>query len=237
VSQRRSRGFTLIEMMVSMAIVVVLAALAVYGLQRLRPRTNLATVSTDLYALLRNARANAMATGRNTIVMVFPQYQNPQGGRGRVIVFEDEAATFFRAATAPNFQTLAPDDQTALPSVGGSAVVVGGSGDMLQRIDFPRGLVVGGGLPVALTAPFARVNGALSCGFCSAGLDGRGAVQYDSRGRATFHNANGAALDLWGAALSLQAMDPGGSGVTTAPGVRTLVLTSTTGGVRTYSGG
>lgn len=224
VPHRRNRGFTLLEMTVVLAIVVALATLGVISLGRARPRANLATASTDLYALFRNARQNAMTTGRNTIVLVFPQYQNSVGGLGRVIVFEDPSATFFRAATDPNFQTFTP-----------ATYLTGATTELLQSIDLPPGTVVGGSMAAALAAPYARVNVAVSCGFCSAGLDGRGAVQFDSRGRATFHSANGAALDLWGAALSLMALDP--SGVSAAPGVRTLVLTSTTGSVKSYSGG
>jgi hypothetical protein len=150
---------------------------------------------------------------------------NSLDGIGRVIVLEDPDASFFRAATSPNFQTFTPGTYLA-----------GASTEILQSIDFPRGTMVGGSM-AALTAPYNRVNVAVSCGFCSGGLDGRGAVQFDSRGRATFHSANGAALDLWGAALSLVAMDPGGTTSVAAPGVRTLVLTSTTGSVKSYSGG
>jgi prepilin-type N-terminal cleavage/methylation domain-containing protein len=226
VSHRRNRGFTLVEMMVVLAILVTLAALAAISLQRARPRANLANVSTELLALLRNARQNAMATGRNTVVVVFPQFQNPDGGTGRVIVFEDPDATFFRAATSPNFQTLVP-----------GTFNVGAATEILLSIDLPRGTEIGGALATALAAPYERVDGSLSCGFCSTGLDGRGAVQYDSRGRATFHSANGAALDLWGAALSLRAVDPGNRGSSSIDGVRTLVLTSTAGGVRSISGG
>ena len=80
VSRRRNHGFTLLEMAVVLAIVVVLATLAAVALGRARPRANLATASNELYALFRNARQNAMTTGRNTVVMVFPQYQNPVGG-------------------------------------------------------------------------------------------------------------------------------------------------------------
>lgn len=224
--RRRNRGFTLFEMMVVLAIVITLAALAALSLRRARPRANLATVSTELFALLRNARQNAMTTGRNTVVVVFPQFVNPGGGVGRVIVFEDPDATFFRAASAPNFQTLAP-----------ATYNVGNLTELLQSIDLPRGTVFGGGMAAALPAPYQRVNGSLSCGFCGAGLDGRGAVQYDSRGRATFHSANGAALDLWGAALSVRAIDPGDQTRVSIDGVRTLILTSTAGGLRSYSGG
>jgi type II secretory pathway pseudopilin PulG len=216
----------MIEMMVVLAIVVILAGLAAISLQRSRPRANLATISTELHALLRGARQNAMATGNNTIVLVLPNFQNPRGGIGRVQVFEDPTATFFQTTAAPSFETY--DVTTGRADA---------DSEILQTLDFPRGLRFSTGATGVLPLPYADINVATACGFCSGALDGRGAIQYDSRGRATFHSANGAPLDLWGSSLSLQALDPGGVAAVAAQGTRTLVLTAGTGSVRSITGG
>src|SRR5512134_203119 len=57
------RGFTLVEMGVVLAIVAIVAALGVTSLERAKPRSRFATSATELHALLRNARLNALATG------------------------------------------------------------------------------------------------------------------------------------------------------------------------------
>lgn len=232
-----SRGFTLIEMMVVVAIVLIVSTLAVVGLSRARPRANLSTTSTELYALFRNARTNAMSTGRTTIVMVFPNFANPRGGIGRVIAFEDANAAFFLSATTPNFSTFAP--ATYNP---------GSDSEILASLDFPPGVVIGGRMQTNPGLPFSAVDTTVDCGFCMTGGDRRGAVVYDSRGRATFRNAIGAALDVWGASLSMRilsasdsvgALDPGATTTRTSVlgTTKTLILTSTTGGVKSFSTG
>jgi Tfp pilus assembly protein FimT len=216
----------MVEMAVVMAIAVIIAGLAVLTLRRARPRANLATTSAEVQALLRGARQNAMSTGRNTIVLVFPQFQNPQGGIGRVVAFEDANGTFFQTSTPTNFSNYAAN-----------AVASGATTELLQTIDFPRGTRISTDQTGTLPAPYADITISRACGFCSTLSDGRGAVQFDSRGRATFHSALGAALDQWGANLSLQALDPGGAAVLAVDGTRTLILTAGTGSVRTVSGG
>ncbi|BDG04281.1 pilus assembly FimT family protein [Anaeromyxobacter oryzae] len=225
---RRTRGFTLLELMIVLSIVAILAALAATALTRDRPRATLQTLASDVQALLRNARQNALATGRPTIVMVFPNFANPLGGVGRVILLEDPAGTFFQAAAATNFGAY--DPATARIGVGD---------EILLSIDFPRNVRVGPGTGMGATAvlaaPYGRVNVQKACSFCNAVGDGRGAVRFDSRGRAAFYSGNGAPLDVWGASFSLANLDASNAQVT--PGVRTFVVTSTTGGVRSFIAG
>jgi len=93
-----SRGFTLIEMMVTVAIIAIVAALAYGSIARQRPRANLMGTATELQALLRNARQNALSTSRDTVVLFLPQAANGEQGTGRVVVIEDATHTFFGVA-------------------------------------------------------------------------------------------------------------------------------------------
>jgi prepilin-type N-terminal cleavage/methylation domain-containing protein len=208
-----ARGFTLLELMVVLAIAAALAGLAATGFSRSRPRGDLSTVATELHALLRNARQTALLTGRPMVVVVFPAHPNRVGGTGRVVVLEDAAATFFQDTGAPNLGTLDPDAAGA------------------DAVELPRSLAFGPdtglGAAATLPAPYERIAVNVSCGFCGAD---RGAIRFDSSGHATFHASNGAPLELWGASLSLTAPDLEGA-------VRTLLVTATTGSVRTLAGG
>lgn len=215
------RGFTLIEMAVVIAIAGVVAALAVISLERAKPRSRFATTATELHALLRNARLNALQTGNATIVLFFPEYANRQDGVGRVVVLEDAAGTFFTAGAVPNFSGYDPATDT-------------GNDEILATLDFPRGVVLalGPGAPASFDPPFERIA-VSECGFCSTGVEPRGAIRFDARGRATFHSALGGPLDLWGASLALS-MRATRTAPPTIDGVRLFVVNAGTGGVKSF---
>ncbi len=215
--RRGERGFTLIEVAVTMAIVVVLAALAAVGMQRFKPRAGLASTTAELTALLNAARQNALSTGNDTVVMFFTQFGNPLGGTGRVILYEDPSFNFFSSAT-PNFGAYDP----------ASPISPNSSSDAFETLDLPRGMSFGfGGLATpTLTAPYNLIT-AGSCSFCSG--SGKGAVVFDSRGRARFFNANGAPLAVAGGTLALQGSD--------VDGYRFVVITSATGSVKAFNRG
>jgi prepilin-type N-terminal cleavage/methylation domain-containing protein len=221
---RRPRGFTMVEVAVVMLVIGVIATLAVVSLQRSKPRTNLASTATELHALLRNARLNALATGNPTIVAFFPEYRNRRGGLGRIVLLQDPTGTFFTAAAPQNFGNYDPATDTPTTEV-------------LERLDFPRGVVLASapGAPAAFPAPFTRVPVG-DCTFCAAAGDARGAVRFDGRGRATFYSALGAPLDVWGASMALSMRETR----TTAPmmdGVRLFVISAATGGVKSFHRG
>ncbi len=211
------RGVTLIELAVVLAVMGVLATLAYSNLARQRPRANLASATVELHALLRNARQNALSTGRDTAVLVFPQQHNDVGGTGSVVAYEDTAHTLF-GGTPPNFASFDPHQLAA-------------ADNLLGKLDLPKGITVGlgGAAPPTLTAPYSGIT-AGACSFCAGSGDLRGAVVFDPRGRASFHSGTGAALDVFGGTVGLQ-------GTPDVNGYRLLIITSATGSVRVVNDG
>ena len=124
-------GFTLVELAVVIAIVLVLAVLAWSNVWRLRPRAQLADATSELVALVHGARQHALATGRDVVVMVFPQHVGA-GSTGRVVVYEDAELTLFTPGASPNFASY---DADALPR--------GAQSDVIATYDLPRNIVLG----------------------------------------------------------------------------------------------
>lgn len=217
--KRAARGFTLIEVVVTVAIIAVIAALAYTRLEPMKSRATLQGTAADVSALLHNARQNALATGRHTVVMFFPDQVNPDGGTGRIMVYEDAASNFFLTGASPNF---ADWDATKIAGVGSTA--------LLAHVDLPRGvqLSLAGTSAPTFPAPFSAIT-ASACGFCGTGGDHRGAIRFDSRGRAAFFNGNGAALDVPGASVGLS-----GASI---KGIQFLIVTPATGAVKAYNHG
>jgi prepilin-type N-terminal cleavage/methylation domain-containing protein len=220
--KRTSRGFTLVELAVVLAIIVVLSALAIPNIARQRPRARLASATAELQSLLHAARQQALASGRDVWVVVFPSYANGDS-TGRVVVYEDGSFDF-SVANAPGGMDLdrfSPVTQA-----------VGAASQIVTTMDLPTTVTFGtdGSAPVALVAPLAGINTTVACSFCGNLSDGRGGIRFDSRGRASFYGRAGAPLTTTGGALN----------VTAAPsvaGTRTLVVTPRTGVVQVLTNG
>jgi len=210
------RGFTLVELAVTIAIVLVLAGLAWSGLSRLRPRARLADASSELVALVHGARQQALASGHDVVVMFFPQFAGPES-TGRVVVYEDGDFSLFNAAATPNFAGYDP-----------ATAAHGPRSDVVATYDLPPSVVIGpatgAGFGAALPAPLDGIAIDLDCSFCATTSDRRGAIRFDSRGRASFFSTNGLPLaNQRGGTLSLAAPD--------VDGQRSLIVTSGTGSV------
>jgi prepilin-type N-terminal cleavage/methylation domain-containing protein len=215
---RTDRGFTLFELIITVTVSLILAVVAYTSLARSKPRANLMSSATELEAVLRNARQNALSTGRETVVMVFPTQKNQQGGTGIVIALELATTTFF-GGTAPNFKNFDPTAPAA-------------TDNLLGKLDLPMGITVGlGGIAApTLNAPYSAIT-AGACSFCDTGGDGRGAVVFDPRGRAKFYNTgSGAELQVFGGTIALQ-------GTPNIQGHRLLLISKAGGSVRAVDNG
>jgi prepilin-type N-terminal cleavage/methylation domain-containing protein len=217
----RRRGFTLIELAVVVAIIGILAAVAWSSLSKARPRATLAAASNELQAIIHAGRQQALASGHSVVVLVFPAFAAPGGRIGRVVIVEDQAGTFFDAASALNLASYNP----ATPATPAPLTQTPTIFDLPVPITFvaPAG-------SVTIPPPFNTVSIATMCTFCDPAT-ARGAIRFDERGRAAFFSGNGLPLAVGtGASLTL------GGGPDIA-GSRTLVITSGSGAVLTFNNG
>jgi len=218
---RRARGFTLMEMVVVLGLIAIITAMT-YGAsvkQQHAPRITSAIL--DLRGLFAHARQEALATGRDVVVMVFPDFQNPSRGTGRVISYMDGDGTFFSNAGAVNFAGYDP-----------TGTATGPNSEVLQVLDLDLGTAfgpaTGQGTGVTLAAPFALLPVDADCTFC-AGAPRRGAVVFDHAGRASFRSANGPPLVApVGGSLTVRS-------VTWNDEVRTLAVVAGSGALRTLT--
>ena len=217
------RGFTLVEMAVTLLIVGIMTALAYGALSRAKPRATFDSASAELQSVVHQARQHALAQGVDVAVLVFPDFDNGEG-TGRLVVLQDAPTCDFFAATAfVDFDPAKP--------------VAPADGQVVTTLDLPRGVLVGPktGLGVAkLPFPYDSIDTGVACSLCGDAADHRGAVVFDPRGRTRFYRLNGGAVeriaDTGGHSLSVYATDLVKGGV---PASSTLVVTQPQGIVRT----
>jgi prepilin-type N-terminal cleavage/methylation domain-containing protein len=230
-SARKARGFTLIELMVVVAVVAIIAAVASFRMSRARPRASLSGATVELRALLHQARQQALVSGGDVAVLVFPGVSGEAGSLGRLVVYQDTAFNFFNPISAVHFAAYDPIALGAGKDATGAF-----TGRVIETYDLPSGVTFGPaaglGTSATLPAPFASVPVNAECTFClGTGAARRGAVVFDPRGRARFQNADGQAM----------AVDGGSISITTAalqdatPLVRLVAITATTGSLQSVN--
>lgn len=216
---RPARGFTVLELVVVIAIIVVLGAITFGSFSRQLPRANLNSAASELQAALHGARQHALATGHDVWVMVFPQYVT-SSGTGRIIVYEDAASSFAAGGTL----TVGNYDPATLAFVA--------PGQVVTTVDLPTGIVVGPaigrGSSASLPAPLSGVDVTKGCSFCSTSGDGRGAVRFRPNGSASFYAGSTLQTVTGGASMGLNA--------TAVNRTWTLVVTSAAGTVQLLPG-
>jgi prepilin-type N-terminal cleavage/methylation domain-containing protein len=130
---RPPRGFTLIEMMTTVAIVGVLAGMSVLALNRMKTRGDFASATGDFVATLRTARAEAFARGNPTVVIVDMDAR-------RWWAVEDVNGDFSLASFDPSAPAPSPDR-------------------LIYKGDLPNGIAFGplDGWGSALPQPFSGI--------------------------------------------------------------------------------
>jgi prepilin-type N-terminal cleavage/methylation domain-containing protein len=211
------RGFTLIELMVVVAIVGVLAAMTLFLFGRQKGRQEVDQMALELRALMNGARQTAFSTGEPVVLVVFPDLPT-SSGRGRLVLYRDGNFSLFSGAAAVNLENL-----------DGANPAADTRSEVLDRVDLPRGIEVGpatGQGPGALMpAPFAGIAINVACPICT-GANRRGAFVFQPNGSVTFQDRNGPPLNFpQGASLSLTKAE--------SQEVRTLAVAASTGAMRT----
>lgn len=115
---QRSNGFTLIELMVTIAILAVLTVLAIPSFQAMIAASRLTTVSNDFLATLSQARSNAVRIGKRvTVCMSANGTQCTTTGNWEQgwIVFTDPTKSASSAASVDTGDTI-ESKGPALPS-------------------------------------------------------------------------------------------------------------------------
>jgi hypothetical protein len=169
-------------------------AIGVVSLARGRPRVELTGFGVELRATLHGARQEALMYGADVAVLVFPDFANPTGGTGRLVVMRDPRQTLFNSSSAlriDNYDAAAP-----APPPGGIVVSV---------LDLPRGMRFGpdDGLGAPVPFPDAAIPVGSACTFCSTDAFRRGGVVFDYRGRARFYKDATLPLSVAGGLLSV----------------------------------
>jgi len=163
---RRERGFTLIELAMTLAVLGVVVGITVTGLQGLRPRAMLSSASAELTSRLAAARERAQAEGGIVWFGFFPETAN-SGIRYIMFLDWDQNFDYTTFDIEAPYASYGDNEQTA----------IGGAGQRRDRVlilhEFPRYVhrIPGSELlnPGSLPLPFQVTNfGAVpnGCSFC-----------------------------------------------------------------------
>jgi prepilin-type N-terminal cleavage/methylation domain-containing protein len=186
-----SKGFTLIEMLVVLAIVAVMMAMGFAAYQRIGVQGAAQNAAHDLYSAISKARAMAQDSGSDVWLIVYPQGRRAAatGGPGAYFIVQDLAGDFGTDTGVYKYEAFDLPDEFR-PAQGAVSRLV--EARFLE--DYPGQRVRFGVLPlthpstVRFKAPFPDM-GRSACTMC--GTNDRGAVVFAADGSARFRDADG----------------------------------------------
>lgn len=122
--QRKEQGFTLIELMVTIAVMAIIAMMAAPSFGNLVAKKRLDTAARDFALVFGEARGQAISLRKNiTIKLTCPTEADPSSGETKIVC---------PANTATTFSWISPDDDIELTS-DAIDVVFTGLGSAKQR--------------------------------------------------------------------------------------------------------
>lgn len=182
---RPSRGFTLLEMMIVLAIVGVITAMAVATYSGIGRRAAPQNAAYDFSSALSQARSRAAERNANVWVVIFPGAgRSGAAGNGAWVMYEDYSLTFGLASnTTPE------------------SIVDSGNSRVLERkflddyagknAKFGVGQSGTAAYQATIGAPFPSTATPNACNFCSdSGAAARGAIVFSPDGNARFVKAD-----------------------------------------------
>lgn len=186
--RQRASGFTLLEVMVVVAIIGILASLSVTTLARMQPRMDVMGALDDLSATLAQAQARAQSRGGDVWVVIVPTAAGTTTkAKGGVLVYDDLDRDLSLGALVIN-----DDGSLATAPEPGDALVTRtwyGNAPFQGRVQ----LTLKTGQGFTLNAPFS--GSAATCNFCTNGPGGlRGAIVFQANGEVRLVDGSGATV-------------------------------------------
>jgi prepilin-type N-terminal cleavage/methylation domain-containing protein len=183
--EARERGYTLLEVMITLAIIAILAGLSVTGYAALGRRGALQNASFDLQGVMSTARTRAVSRGYPVWVVLFPSASRKAktGGLGAFMVVEDVNGSFIRSPADRFDLELVVDELERVSQVYFLE-------DYSKKVRFEA---LTPGRTDMFGAPFSGMA-VRTCSFCSGSDFPRGAVVFFPDGGARFVDGQGTFL-------------------------------------------
>ena len=178
----RRHGFTILELMIAVAIMGIVAAMTINGLSGLSRRSAPSNASQDLYSQLSSAHLQAVARGQDVWFIVYPELarEGTDPGAGAYFTYLDPTGGLL----ANGYADFAPDNLSPIAE-----------GRLLEQVyldDYSgKNVVFGAKANSSVPAPYG-FDLTSGCSFCTTdGGANRGAIVFSGNGTARFFDGDG----------------------------------------------